>query len=206
MKRYVFPTLLALLASAPAFAQADARAPDDRSAEAASNAVVTRIFLELSGNTSGFSDEEEWALAEAIKQAADLEGVDPYLVLAVIQVESSLKRGQKSSVGALGLMQVRPSTGRAFAKRVGIAWHGRKTLLKPEKNIRIGTSYLGHLLRRFKGNTALALTAYCHGPTKVRQLLRKKGHLDPMRLRYSRKVRALWARYKQRVKSAQPVS
>lgn len=206
MKRFVFPALLSLLVLTPLGARAEGSVASELAATFEQDSPVERIFLELAGNTTGFTDEEEWALAEAIHRAAELEGVDPYLVLAVITVESSLKKGQRSSVGALGLMQVRPSTGRAFAERAGVRWRGRRTLLTPEENIRIGTAYLAHLLRRFKGNTTLALTAYCHGPTRVRRLLRDHGHLDAERLRYSRKVRAQWRRYKKGGAQAQPVT
>lgn len=167
--------------------------------------AIERIFLELAGNTHGFTGDQEWRLAGIVYDAARANGVDPFLVLAVIRVESTFTRGQRSSVGALGLMQVRPGTGRAFARDAGVRWHGHRTLLHPASNIRIGTYYLARLLRRFHGNATLALTAYNQGPTELRRLLRAHA-LDRDALRYARKVTGFWRQYRAGLTHSRPVS
>jgi len=164
-----------------------------RASEGPRDEVVNALFLIVNERARGFSEAEQWTIAETVHDAARLEGVDPYLVLAVIGTESSFRRRQQSSVGAMGLMQLRPSTAKAFAKRAGVRWRGHKTLWDPANNIRIGTAYLAHLLRRFDGKAHWALTSYCHGPTRtVRHLRANKHRLSPDYIRYSRKVHRLW--------------
>jgi len=200
-----YPSIFAIaiaVALAPLAARAEVDPPPgllDR------DVAIERFFLELAGNTHGFTNDEEWHLAGTVYDAAQAHDVDPFLVLAVIRVESTFKRGQRSSVGALGLMQVRPGTARAMARVAGVHWRGRHTLLHPADNIRLGTAYLARLLHRFHGNATLALTAYCHGPTEVRRMIR--GHrLDKSALRYARKVTAFWHRYREGLTSKRPVS
>lgn len=191
-----------LVALAPLAARAEVDPPPgllDR------DVAIERIFLELAGNTHGFTNDQEWRLAGTVYDAAQASNVDPFLVLAVIRVESTFKRGQRSSVGALGLMQVRPATARAMAREAGVHWRGHRTLLTPADNIRLGTAYLARLLERFHGNTTLALTAYCHGPTEVRRLIRHH-RLDRSALRYARKVKAFWHQYRQGLTTPRPVS
>lgn len=134
-----------------------------------------------------FSQRERDVIARTIRASALRFGVPESLVLALIQVESSYRRRQVSPVGAMGLMQIMPRTGREWSRRLGIRWRGKKTLFKPGQNIQLGTAYLAWLLKRFRGNRKLALTAYCYGPGKVRRAL-SKGGLSRRRLRYSRKV------------------
>lgn len=156
---------------------------------------IERLFLDLVGTTHGFSEDEEWELAGTIYDAADAEALDPYLVLSVIRVESSFIRGQRSNAGALGLMQVKPSTAVAFADRAGVEWNGPATLFDPHANVRIGTAYLGHLHQRFGGRRVVALTSYNHGPTRVARLLSEHRWLDADRLRYSKKVMRWFRKY-----------
>jgi soluble lytic murein transglycosylase-like protein len=95
-------------------------------------------------------------------------GIDVFLLLAVIEEESHFRPRVKSHRGALGLMQVRPSTGRDICRRHGIPWDGEATLFEPSINIRIGATYLLELEERF-GSWDLALTAYNEGPTRARR-------------------------------------
>ena len=155
-------------------------------AEAPAGPEAPRIFEVLSARATEFSIEERRLLAMSLEHAARREGIDPYLVLAVIEVETGFRRHRKSHAGARGLMQLMPTTARATAKRNGIAWAGMHTLRDPSANVQLGTAYLARLLRRFK-RVDLALTAYCHGPGRVAQLLRE-GAVPQERLRYSKKV------------------
>jgi soluble lytic murein transglycosylase-like protein len=91
-----------------------------------------------------------------IQRFAREKGVDPTLVRAVIQVESSYQPRARSNKGALGLMQVMPAT----ARRYGI-----RNLYDPTANIRAGVTHLKTLLDRFP--LALALAAYNAGEAAV---------------------------------------
>ena len=93
-----------------------------------------------------------------INALCDEYGVDYEMVKAVIQTESSWKHKAVSTSGAIGLMQVVPST----------AWDEFKTpkedLFDPYVNVTVGIKYLAHLNNHFDDMDA-TLTAYSHGPT-----------------------------------------
>lgn len=94
-----------------------------------------------------------------IQKAADLNGVDPALVKAIIMAESGFNPHAVSKSGARGLMQLMPTTAKAL---------GVKDSFNPEHNIRGGVRYFRQLMDRFGGDTELALAAYNAGSTRVR--------------------------------------
>jgi soluble lytic murein transglycosylase len=90
--------------------------------------------------------------------------LDPYLVAAVINAESGFRVDVVSSAGAVGLMQVKPSTAKAVARAAGIEGPVDATTLSAAPlNIRIGTAYLAELVARYDGDVPLALAAYNAG-------------------------------------------
>jgi soluble lytic murein transglycosylase-like protein len=111
-------------------------------------------------------------VAQAIVDASNQFDLDPSLVLAVIHVESRYNPFAVSSVGAMGLMQILPSTGRELAARHGINWIGPQTLFDPVANVRLGVAYLKQLRDRY-GSTSMALAAYNWGPGRIDRRLRR---------------------------------
>lgn len=105
--------------------------------------------------------------------AARRERVDPTWLYAIARQESALDAHARSPVGALGLMQVMPATAVATARRAGIPYHGNADLLDPERNVRIGSSYMRMLLDRFGQNRILAAAAYNAGPGRIGQWLQR---------------------------------
>ncbi len=93
--------------------------------------------------------------------------IDPAWVMGVLRKESAFRQDARSSVGALGLMQVMPATGRTVARKIRTPFRRSTELLDAKKNIRIGSAYLSMLLNRFDENMILATAAYNAGPGNV---------------------------------------
>ena len=132
---------------------------------------------------TGLNKSYHSKLSELIVYESKKYGYDPLLLTAVIITESSFNNYARSSKGALGLMQIRPSTGKYLASKVNVEWNGSSSLYDPETNIILGAYYLNKLFIDF-GELALALEAYNHGPSRLKRYL-KKGYRPK---RYSQKV------------------
>lgn len=105
--------------------------------------------------------------APAIAESAKATGLDPFLVAAVVNVESGFDAADVSPRGAVGLMQVMPATAREVARDLGIRETVTVESLKvPETNLRIGTRYLRVLTRRY-GAGDVGLAAYNAGSVAV---------------------------------------
>lgn len=103
---------------------------------------------------------------------------DPYLAAAVIREESQYDARAVSRVGAIGLMQLMPTTAQAMAQRNG-GTVGRDDLFDHETNIRYGVRYLEQLLGQFNGNLVHAVAAYNAGPPIVTSWIQKFGDKEP---------------------------
>ena len=101
-----------------------------------------------------------------VVSAARAAGVPASLLFGLIRQESVFAENAKSRSGALGLMQVMPSTGRLLYRKEN--GKGRPDLNDPAANLRLGARYLRQLLDAFSGDTAAALAAYNAGPGRVR--------------------------------------
>jgi soluble lytic murein transglycosylase-like protein len=107
------------------------------------------------------------AVAETIVAESRERGIDLELILSLIRTESGFDNFATSHVGALGLMQVMPHTGKAVAAELGIEWRGAEMLFQPVTNVRIGTAYLDWLHSRYAGSWDKALAAYNWGPARI---------------------------------------
>ena len=108
------------------------------------------------------------AFDHIIRQAAQTHGVSEGLIKAVMHTESGFNVNARSPVGAQGLMQLMPATARRF--NVSNAYD-------PQQNINAGAKYLAWLMKRFNGNTSLALAGYNAGEGNVQ----KYGGIPPFR-------------------------
>jgi soluble lytic murein transglycosylase-like protein len=103
---------------------------------------------------------EDW-----IRKYSDINGVDRFTIMGLIHQESYFDPKAKSGVGATGLMQLMPATGRELAGRFHITPH----LDNPETNIRLGTAHFKMLVNLFNGSNELAIASYNAGQGRVMQ-------------------------------------
>jgi peptidoglycan lytic transglycosylase len=108
---------------------------------------------------------------EEVEQYATEFKLDPGHVYAVIRTESAFNTDARSGAGAMGLMQLMPSTGRVTARKYRIPLPGTNRLYDPEPNIHIGSAYLKEVMNRYDNNVVLASAAYNAGPQRVRRWL-----------------------------------
>lgn len=94
--------------------------------------------------------------------------VDPLLLASIMVAESSGDPSAESSRGAVGLMQLLPSTAKQVAAELRLNYQDRDDLYAAALNLRLGTDYFARQLRAQQGNLVLALAAYNAGPGKVR--------------------------------------
>jgi len=104
--------------------------------------------------------------------------LDPGLIYGVIRQESIFMEDAVSSVGALGLMQLMPATGKQTARALNIRYRSSQALLQSEQNIRLGSAYLNKLLTRYNGSPVLAAAAYNAGPHRVARWLPEDSDMD----------------------------
>jgi soluble lytic murein transglycosylase len=95
-------------------------------------------------------------------------GLDPAYVYGLIRQESRFITDARSHVGASGLMQVMPATGRWTARRIGMTGFTPEQLYDRDVNLAIGTAYLKLVLDDFDGSVPLAAAAYNAGPGRPR--------------------------------------
>jgi soluble lytic murein transglycosylase len=109
------------------------------------------------------------AYAELIMAEAQGRGLDPLLLAALIRQESLFEPAAESWVGARGLGQVMPGTGRSIAADLGIEDFDVEDLYRPLVSIRFAAQYLASQLERFDDEILVALAAYNGGPGNALQ-------------------------------------
>ncbi len=113
-----------------------------------------------------------------VEKYAKLYNVDASLVYAMILEESRYRKDAISWAGAIGLMQIMPSTGRELARQLKIPRFHSRMLKIPEVNIRMGTKYIGALNSMFDGDAMLVSGAYNGGPGRMKRWLESKNIKD----------------------------
>jgi len=121
----------------------------------------------------------------ALEKSSSEFNVDPWLVAALIRVESAGNPDAVSNVGAIGLTQIMPETGRDIANVLNIDNFSVSMLYNPEINVRMGTYYISWLLNKFNGDMNKAIAAYNWGPGHIERRMEKN---EPMPRQYTQKV------------------
>ncbi|MDR3703337.1 MAG: lytic transglycosylase domain-containing protein [Candidatus Sulfopaludibacter sp.] len=106
-------------------------------------------------------------------------GIDPYLLAGLIRQESEFDPGALSPARAYGLTQVRPGTGRQFARSAGISRFSAGMLYEPAVNLKIGSSILRSMLDQNGGHLEQTLASYNAGPARVSEWLTWNNYREP---------------------------
>ncbi len=154
--------------------------------------TIAQILDRFAMRHTALAERERTRVARVIVEEARAHDLAPDLVMAVIEVESAGYHLAESHVGALGLMQLLPSTGRELAGKLGIEWKGPDTLFDPVINVRLGTAYLRELADRYDGDVNTALAAYNWGPGRIDRRIRRGATVPRL---YIEQVRRAVDRY-----------
>lgn len=126
--------------------------------------LVAGIIVLFAGGALGLQalpgDAAKRTYDPVIRRVAKKHGVEPELIHAIIRAESNYESTAVSPKGAIGLMQLMPSTARAY---------GVNDFVDPEENIEGGTKYLKDLIKLYEGKTTLVLAAYNAGQEAVKK-------------------------------------
>lgn len=118
---------------------------------------------------------------ELVRREAEEWGVDPIMLAALIRQESAFEADIVSTAGAVGLMQVMPSTGKELARAYGPAPFAAANLTAPEVNLHLGAAFFVEMNGRYGGVLPLVLSAYNAGPTRATRWRRFPELSDPAR-------------------------
>lgn len=169
---------------------------------------LVNIYSVLKSEVTNLSDGWIWAISNTILEESRKHSLDPMLVLAVINVESSFENGAVSAMGARGLMQIRPIVAHALAQQLAAkdemadgflddyaseSAPDQLNLDDPILNVKLGIFYLHSLKKSFR-DLKLALTAYNRGPTEVKNRLQEEDFLP---LDYATKVLSAYESYRE---------
>ena len=128
----------------------------------------------------GLVDRIQYPLAPEFLADCDRRrsGIDPLVLHAVIRQESRFQPDALSSAGAVGLMQLMPRTAAEAARKEKMRKPGRRELLRPDVNIRLGAAYLSRLVKGYRGDYFRAVAAYNAGEAAVERWW-KRANGDP---------------------------
>jgi len=132
-------------------------------------ASVVRLREILADNRIYMSRTNVEAMASQVELVSRKYGISSDMIYAVIHAESSFNPMALSDKGAMGLMQILPSTAREVAARINIRWTDERILWDPMTNLEVGTYYLHTLMDRFD-SVEVALAAYNQGPNRIATL------------------------------------
>lgn len=148
--------------------------------------VVKKIPVKKSNSNQNLISKKisREKLEKIVEEKSQIYGVDPGLIKEMIAEESGWNINAVSPKGAMGIMQLMPST----AILMGV-----KNPFDPAENIDAGIRYMKYLLEKFKGNVSLALAAYNAGPNlveslgKIPTITETQNYVRKISLRYSGK-------------------
>jgi soluble lytic murein transglycosylase-like protein len=145
-------------------------------------------------------------LVDLVYNSSTAYGYDPFLLLAVINVESMFETGARGQYkngdasGAYGLMQIKPETAQDIARYFGMKVSSIHDLFKPEINLALGVGYLTQLIAQFH-SFKLGLLAYNQGPAVIHDYLSTN---TPLSISYYNRVLSSYYQLKKSAKTPAP--
>ena len=107
----------------------------------------------------------------AILKAGKKNGLDPSWLFGIARQESAFNPSARSHVGATGLMQLMPKTGKLIARLINQPLKRTSELLNPNRNIQLGSAYLRRMYDKNQHNPVLATASYNAGPHRIKRWL-----------------------------------
>lgn len=123
---------------------------------------------------------EHYAYPRALPEFSSItdgQDVEEALISALTRQESEFNPGIVSSAGAVGLMQLLPSTAKLVARRYNISYTRKKLSSDPAYNVSLGSAFLHQLINNYDGSYIMALAGYNAGPGRVKRWAKELG--DP---------------------------
>ena len=129
-----------------------------------------RAIYAAERTTTKFNDQWRYPMPyqDLVVNYSQQVGLDPAWTYGLIRQESRFATVARSHVGASGLMQIMPDTGRWIANRLGEPYRA-SSLTDMNTNVRYGTFYLSHILQQLDSHPVLASAGYNAGPTRARR-------------------------------------
>ncbi|HSN29757.1 MAG TPA: transglycosylase SLT domain-containing protein [Kofleriaceae bacterium] len=131
----------------------------------------------VGGNRARWKIAYPLGYQEILARHAKLNNVPFAMQIGIVREESGFDPLDESYANAVGLTQMIPPTAKDFSKGTGID-PTRENLRDPEKNVTIGSRFLGSLFKDWHGYVLLVPTSYNAGPAAVRRMLRVRGTWD----------------------------
>ena len=144
---------------------------------------LVKIYSIVKSHRPDIAESEAWRVSEVILEESQKRDIDPILVLALIEVESRFQYTVVSPMGARGIMQIMPDTGKFLTETRGHEIGVRPAAFRPESlddpllSIRLGVFYLHDLKKQFQ-NLNHALIAYNAGPAEIQNRIENNLELS----------------------------
>ena len=126
-------------------------------------------------------DNDTWSIIyphaynRAIVEASRQNGLSPYLLWTLMNIESAFNPDSVSIADAYGLLQIIPITGYKLAEALQYEQFGPYDLIRPERSIPMGAWYFGQIVKKFGGYATLSMAGYNGGPFQVARWITAYG-------------------------------
>lgn len=115
----------------------------------------------------------------AISRAARLYGINPLLLVSVIQATSAWDSGYEDAMGRSGIIPLTPAARETFRLELARSNVAAAEIAPAEMSILMGAGYLAKLLKTYKGDVMRAICAYCADPGEMDRIMKYGRIQDP---------------------------